>query len=218
MAKKTRTKKTQSPEDSKERLLRAAREIFAQKGYNGTSTRDIAREAGVNISLISYHFNGKEGLYNACIEDASRDGLATVERVLKRPESVDDFKARLKIFIEEFILLHLKNRETTCIILRELANKETNPVVLELFKNKFSMMNRKFVEFLSFAQKQKYLDSSIDVEVTAALVMSFIAELVRTDRLRKLVLGKPGFLEPGQLDKTITQVSKHILYGVLAEK
>lgn len=53
--------------DTKEKLLAHAIEIFSLKGFDGTTVKDLAEAAGVNVSLISYHFGGKEALYNACI-------------------------------------------------------------------------------------------------------------------------------------------------------
>jgi len=50
-------------EGTKEKILRAAMELFASRGYEAVGIRDIARKAGVNSSLISYYFGGKAGLY-----------------------------------------------------------------------------------------------------------------------------------------------------------
>lgn len=54
--------------DSKNKLLKTAFELFALRGIDGVSTREIVREAGVNIHAISYYFGGKEGLYKAVID------------------------------------------------------------------------------------------------------------------------------------------------------
>ena len=51
-----------------DRLLEAATHLFAEQGYNPVSTRALTRAAGVNLSAITYHFDGKEGLYRAVIE------------------------------------------------------------------------------------------------------------------------------------------------------
>lgn len=48
-----------------ESLLRAAADRFARRGYHGTTVEAIARQAGVNKALVSYHFGGKEQLYLA---------------------------------------------------------------------------------------------------------------------------------------------------------
>lgn len=51
-------------------LIAVASELFARQGYDSVSTRQIAKQARVNLSAIGYHFGGKEALYLACIEAA----------------------------------------------------------------------------------------------------------------------------------------------------
>lgn len=51
--------------EPKLRILETAISLFAQKGYAGVGVREIAREADVNISMISYYFNGKFGIMEA---------------------------------------------------------------------------------------------------------------------------------------------------------
>ncbi len=55
-------------EDTKLRILRAALEVFATEGYEGASTRELARRAGVNLPAIQYYFGSKEGLYEAVVD------------------------------------------------------------------------------------------------------------------------------------------------------
>lgn len=54
--------------DSKTRLLEVALKLFAVKGLDGVSTREIAQKAQVNISAITYYFGGKAELYSAVLE------------------------------------------------------------------------------------------------------------------------------------------------------
>jgi len=56
--------------DKKERILQTALELFANDGYNATSTSKIARLAEVSEGLIFRHFDNKEGLLQAIIQDA----------------------------------------------------------------------------------------------------------------------------------------------------
>ncbi|MCU1375819.1 MAG: TetR family transcriptional regulator [Actinomycetia bacterium] len=62
------TARERNPERSRERLLEAALEEFADKGYAGARVEAIATRAGLNKQLISHHFGGKEGLYRAVME------------------------------------------------------------------------------------------------------------------------------------------------------
>jgi len=62
-----RTEPVTEPESSstKERLLQAAKELFAQKGFHGTSTRELTRRADTNLSSLYFHWQSKENLYLA---------------------------------------------------------------------------------------------------------------------------------------------------------
>ncbi len=64
-----------APEDSPARgeetrsgLIAAALKLLGDKGFEATSTREIAAAAGVNVAMIAYHFGGKEGLRAACAD------------------------------------------------------------------------------------------------------------------------------------------------------
>jgi TetR/AcrR family transcriptional regulator, regulator of cefoperazone and chloramphenicol sensitivity len=70
--------------EARERLLGVALRLFAEKGFAKTSTRDIAQEAGANLSAIKYYFGDKAGLYRAafvepiggeCVEMPDLNGL-----------------------------------------------------------------------------------------------------------------------------------------------
>ena len=78
-------------DQTRQDLLRAARSRFARDGYSATTVRDIATDAGVNVSLINRYFDSKEGLFESCI--------ARVGEELKRPEdratTVDELARRL---------------------------------------------------------------------------------------------------------------------------
>lgn len=73
MVTKSRTATGRYPrgEETKQRIIATAIDIFGQQGFAGTSTRDIAAAAGVNTPAIQYYFDGKLGLYKACIDRLS---------------------------------------------------------------------------------------------------------------------------------------------------
>ena len=50
-------------ETTRERILNAACELFAEKGFSGTTTQDICTHADANIAAVNYHFRSKENLY-----------------------------------------------------------------------------------------------------------------------------------------------------------
>jgi AcrR family transcriptional regulator len=58
----------QAAADTKTRILNAAEKLFGEKGFDGTSLRDITTEAQVNLAAVNYHFQSKESLMDAVIE------------------------------------------------------------------------------------------------------------------------------------------------------
>ena len=53
--------------DKKAAILNAAEKLFAELGYDGTSTRKIAKESGVNMAMINYYFGSKDGVFQEII-------------------------------------------------------------------------------------------------------------------------------------------------------
>jgi AcrR family transcriptional regulator len=77
----------QARRSAAERLLAAGARLFAERGYADVSTRALARAAGVNLSAITYYFDGKEGLYRAVIARMLRE-TEPLRRAL-----IDDIRA-----------------------------------------------------------------------------------------------------------------------------
>ncbi len=79
MLQRTRMKKKTADRPAKERILDAAEQLFAQRGFYGVSLRDITQAAGVDVALVSYHFGGKRELFTAVFE--RRAGVLNRERL-----------------------------------------------------------------------------------------------------------------------------------------
>lgn len=60
-------------DNSKQKIIAVATKLFAQKGFDGVSIRDICKQADVNISMISYYFGGKQELYQAIIDNLTQN-------------------------------------------------------------------------------------------------------------------------------------------------
>lgn len=84
--------------DTARRILLAAGEIFAAKGFSGATVREICDAAGANVSAVSYYFDDKAGLYRSVLEMAFDDKLQptkALEAEVWPEERLEDFVASL---------------------------------------------------------------------------------------------------------------------------
>ena len=73
MVKTTLEKARKDPESMKARILAVARRIYGEYGFHGTTMRMIAKEVGIDISTLHYHWGEKRELYEAVIIDINND-------------------------------------------------------------------------------------------------------------------------------------------------
>ncbi len=82
-------------EDTRYRLVAAGRHLFSTRGFHGASVRALTTEAGVNLGAVTYHFQSKEGLYEAVLDHCFgpvRERVAMAARLPISPmEQVDLF-------------------------------------------------------------------------------------------------------------------------------
>jgi AcrR family transcriptional regulator len=94
---------TRPSDITRERILKAAERLFAERGYDATSIRAIVAKARVNQAAINYHFDGKDGLYREVLRTAFR---ALTEQQL---EHADEMKAMSReAALVEFIRRQLR--------------------------------------------------------------------------------------------------------------
>ncbi len=90
------------PRDTRDRLLEAAGEAFAERGFHAVAIRDICAKAEANIAAVNYHFGDKDGLYRAVIRYAHDCVVAAAElrdqlQVALPPEQKLDFFVRTMV-------------------------------------------------------------------------------------------------------------------------
>lgn len=174
--------------DSREQLMRGAQKVFAQLGFDGTTVRDIAEAAGVNVSLVNYHFTGKDGLYAACIERFGKEKLALAQQVLTPVQSPEEFRVRLKLWVQQILDTHAEQQELCTIIHREsdLRFKNTKTEFQETFLKIFQTI----VSFFESAQKSGIVRKDSDAALIAELFYMSVVQFARQDPLRYEITGR----------------------------
>jgi len=130
---------TRPSEITRERILKAAERLFAERGYDATSVRTIVAKARVNQAAINYHFAGKEGLYREVLRLAfhalTEQQLAHAEeaKAMSREQALGEFVRRqlqpITARDEVSRYMRIFNWETArpTAVFRKLVREETAP-------------------------------------------------------------------------------------------
>ncbi len=114
-----------------ENILFAAEKLFAEKGFEGTSTREIAKAANVNISMISYYFGSKEKLYEKLVEYRMKEGQFFSNEILERTD-MNEWEKIVKM-VDQFSD-RIKNHKCFYRIMQREQLHAENPQILEFLK------------------------------------------------------------------------------------
>lgn len=83
--------------DTKKEILKVATKQFAQKGYDGTSIREVCRIAGVNVALISYYWGSKKELFNGAVNNLIENQTRYAKSALDFAINPDDLSKKEQI-------------------------------------------------------------------------------------------------------------------------
>jgi AcrR family transcriptional regulator len=132
---------TRPSEVTRERILKAAERLFAERGYDATSIRAIVAKARVNQAAINYHFEGKDGLYREVLRASFRalteDQMAHAAEAtaMSREQALADFLHRqlrpLRARDELSRHIRIFNWETVrpTAVFRRLLSEEAAPFI-----------------------------------------------------------------------------------------
>jgi TetR/AcrR family transcriptional regulator len=111
-------KPQQRSQSTRDHLLEAAIEIFAERGFEGATTREIARRAGVALAALPYHFKTKDALWRAAADQIFARYHERLGRRLGELRDTDEI-TRTRQLLREFVLFAAENPEVHRFILQE---------------------------------------------------------------------------------------------------
>lgn len=108
-----------SAPEARERILSAAKKLFAEKGFAATAVHEITDLAEVNRALLYYYFEDKHSLYAAVMEEGHAEFMGMLDRALSGPGS---YKDRLGAFVRGHLDLIWCNGDLARIVHRCLLD------------------------------------------------------------------------------------------------
>ncbi len=107
----------QTTVSTEERIKEAATKVFLEKGFAGTTTRDIAREAGLNSALMNYYFRSKEKLFGAVLNDMMALFFQGMYDIINKPIGL---REKIAAMIEHDFQMFKANTSLSIFILNEV--------------------------------------------------------------------------------------------------
>jgi TetR/AcrR family transcriptional regulator len=123
------------PRPTAERILDAAEDLFAEKGYSATSLGDVADRVGIRSPSLYNHFKNKEALYSAVVDRLLEDFTAPLAELSQSPLS----RERIYQWLEKIIRMH-HERPNLARLLQHAAlsgGPQTNEIIDRLFSPMF---------------------------------------------------------------------------------
>lgn len=146
--------------DKQQHILSTAEQLFACKGFDGTSIRDIAEAASVNLAMISYYFGSKEKLMQALFEERTQHIALRFENLIQN-EKLNAWE-KLCLIIDDYIERVKEKQQFFKIMLHEQV-LEKNTLIAELL-NDLKQKNTAFMELIiKEGQKKKLFKKGVDI-------------------------------------------------------
>jgi AcrR family transcriptional regulator len=163
-------------------LLDSAELLFSQKGFDGTSVRDIAEAAGINTAMISYYFGSKEKLMEEIFERKSLNIRELVDNLIK-DESLDPLQkmfSLVDVYIERIFQRKTFHRILLC---EQIINQ--NPPIIQMVE-KMKVRNSECMnDIIRVGQKKGLFKKNIDIPMlTNTLIGTISHMLINTDFYR----------------------------------
>ena len=187
-------------------ILDAAENLFAQNGFNGTTTRSIASQAGVNIAMLSYYFGSKKQLLHAVIERFSNRLVEVFHQIDQTKKSPTD---KLRNWIEAYIDYIFEHPNHARIVYRQVSVSQERDDIVKLV-SEFNKIRAIVLETMENGIKSGVFNP-IDTQLAISTITAPVNAIVLESNIHKERFGLKS--ENGKLfpDSFRTRVKNHML-------
>lgn len=175
--------------DKRLHILDAAEELFSERGYEGTSVRDIAARANVNLAMISYYFGSKEKLLTALVEYRAGYTSGILEEIYNNSSLTPLDK--IDKLVDHYVEKITRNARFHCIMTTQLPTLQSEEIK-ELMTG-IKLRNLENISKIILEGQEKKIFGEVDSELTVATIMGTITHFTSS---------KPLYLKIYNIDKS----------------
>lgn len=134
--------KKKKDQTTEERILKAAKQVFVQKGMAGARMQDIADEAGINKAMLHYYFRNKEKLFEVIFMEAANKLFPKINEIFVANLPLFE---KIERFCEEYITVVMDNPYLPLFVLNEI-NRDPEYFLQKVWAGKAKPQPDKFLE------------------------------------------------------------------------
>jgi AcrR family transcriptional regulator len=192
--------------DKKMHIMERAIVLFADRGFEGTSIRELALDAGVNVAMINYYFGSKEKLVEAIIEDKAsymKDRLEELETNLELNEI-----EKIDRLIVDYVTRILAGASFHKFLHKELMDTKREDI--QSFLTTSFARNANNIAAIIEKGIEKKVFKEVDAVLTVATIIGTISYVMMSKSYCNKLLKKPETNEPYTDDEFKHRLITHI--------
>lgn len=202
MTNKATSQLQRSPQVTSDKILKAARTLFVEKGFSGTSMGQIAAKAGVNHSLLFHHFKNKQNLWQEVKQAIFEEGKSVYAHLPPLDQPLEPF---LKELLSRTILFYKNNPDIVRMVnWQRLESSSDRASGIQLLKE-----SKKWIEACMHYQQTGDLDPNLKPEFVITLVYIVSSSIA---------MDPAGFAQDAENNKLFMDFVASSLYKALKNK
>lgn len=201
----------------KENIIESALKLFSAKGFEGTSVREIAADADVNVAMINYYFGSKEKLFESVV-DYKASFLRGIFSELVNNKKLSPIE-KIDFMIDQLIERKFSDAKFSHLLHRELW-LEHRPQLRNAISD-ILLKNINPVKTIIKDGIRAGVFQQVDVELTVTTVIGTIHYLLTSDTICQKILSKREGFSPfqnKQLKKRLSEHTKQLMRSHLLKK
>ena len=202
--------------DKKEHIISSAIELFAERGFEGTSIRDLAAKADVNIAMVNYYFGSKDKLFEAMVVQKASYMREKLEEIAndKSKSEIEKMDTVIEAYVNRILSQHQYHR----IIHQELMLKQRE----EVHNSIISIFSKNTLIIKSIIEQgiKKKVFKKVDPELTFATILGTINQVMLSKGMCNLLINKDENFNPytdESFKKRIITHLKQIIHSLLLQ-
>ena len=192
--------------DKRVHIIETAMDLFAGKGYEGTSIRDIAEKASVNLAMVNYYFGSKEKLFENIVEYKSSVTRGLLDEILKNDKlsSIEKIHAVIYSYVEKLFLHRSFHRLIHQELILNQREELQNSIVNSILPN--SLIIKRIIETgIKNGEFKK-----VDAELTLASLVGTINQVLLSKKFCNKLMNKEDDYVPYDDIKFRKRVRNHL--------